>query len=97
MNLDDMTPAGGGSLRDPGAPAAPAIRQTVATFTRTASPHPDTIWSPRGGELAPPDRPLSPSPDAYTDAESERPAPRDYMGTDLHRTVRAALRPGLAG
>lgn len=95
MNIEDadLAPVGGGTLRGQAGP----VRESVATFTPTSSPHPDTIWSPRGGELAPPDRPLTPSPDAYTAAESERPVPAAYMATDLHRTVRAALRPGLAG
>ena len=93
MNMDDMTPAGGGDLRGPTAPAA----EPVATFTPTQAVHPDTIWSPRGGELAPPDRPLSPTRDYYSGAESERPASLSYMAADLHRTVRAALRPGIAG
>lgn len=96
------TPVGGGSLR--GSPAEPA-REPVATFTPTYSPHPDLIWSPRGSELAPPDRPLTPSPDAYAHADSERPTPAAYMGErpivgnlvrDTHRAVRAALRPGHA-
>ena len=93
MNMDDMTPVGGGSLRGPAAPSA----EPVATFTPTQAVHPDTIWSPRGGELAPPDRPISPTRDYYSGAESERPASLSYMAADLHRTVRAALRPGLAG
>lgn len=94
INDADMVPVGGGELR--GGPAEP-VRQTVGTFTPTQALHPDTIWSPRGGELAPPDQPLTPSPDAYAGAESERPVPAAYMAADLHRTVRAALRPGLAG
>jgi hypothetical protein len=103
MDLNDMTPAGGGELR--GGPAEP-VRQTVGTFTPTQIQHPDAIWSPRGGELAPPDRPLTPSPDAYARAESERSAPAAYMGEtptvgnlvrDMHPVVRAALRPGIAG
>jgi hypothetical protein len=93
MNLDDMTPAGGGSLRGQ---AEPAVSSPVGTFTPTQAVHPDTIWSPRGSELAPTDRPLT-SRDAYPGAESERPATLSYMAADLHRTVRAALRPGLAG
>lgn len=102
MNLDDVTPAGGGSLRGP---AAPAVSEPVATFTRMQAVHPDEIWSPRGGELAPQQRPLSPSPDYYAHAESERPVPAAHMGEgpivgDLvrtSRTVRAMLRPGYAG
>ncbi|MGH3120873.1 MAG: hypothetical protein ACRDND_07530 [Streptosporangiaceae bacterium] len=96
-----MTPSGG-SLPES---AAPAVRQTVATFTPTQVVHPDEVWSPRGGELTPPDRPFSPSRAAYAGAESERPVPAAYMGerpivgnlVDTHRAVRAALRPGLVG
>lgn len=60
MNLDDMTPAGGGALR---APAAPAVAEPVATFTPTPVIHPDEIWSPRGSELAPLERPFGSAPD----------------------------------
>ena len=103
MNLDDLTPSGGGSLRGP---AAPAIREPIATFTQTRAMHPDDIWSPRGGEFAPQQRPFSPAPDYYARAESERPVPAMHMGetpivgdlvNDTHRAVRAALRPGYAG
>ena len=94
MNLEDMTPAGGGKLRS--GPDEP-VRQTVGTFTPTQIQHPDEIWNPRGGELAPPDRPISPTRDYYSGAESERPASLSYMAADLHRTVRAALRPGTTG
>ena len=106
MDLSDMTPVGGGDLRGPATLSEPVIRQTVGTFSATQAPHPDLIWSPRGSELAPPDRPLSPSRDAYADAESERPVRAAYMGErptvgnlvrDTHRAVRAALRPGYAG
>lgn len=99
MNLDELTPAGGGSLR---APAAPAVHEPVATFTLTRAMHPDEIWSPRSGELAPPARPLSAAPGYYSGAESERPVPVVHMGetpivgnlVDTSRAVRAALRSG---
>ena len=102
MDINDMTPVGGGDLRGP---EAPSISKSAGTFTPTASPHPDLIWNPRGGELAPPGRPLSPSPDAYTDAPAERPVPAAHMADDpvmgslpdTHRAIRAALRPGYAG
>jgi hypothetical protein len=101
MNLDDLTPAGGGSLR---ALAAPAVHEPVATFTPTRAVHPDEIWSPRGSELARQQRPLSPAPDYYAGAESERPVPAAHMGespivgdlVSASRTVRTALRPGHA-
>lgn len=97
INDSDLAPVGGGQLRGQ---AEPAVRQTAGTFTPTQAQHPDTIWSPRGGELAPPDRPLGPTPDAYTRAESERPVSRDYTGADgplsFHgpaAQTRAAVRP----
>lgn len=55
VNLDDLTPAGSGSLADP---TAPPSREPVATFTPTAYAQPDAIWSPRAHEIAPPGRPL---------------------------------------
>lgn len=103
MDINDMAPVGGGELR--GSPAEP-VRQTIGTFTPTRTQHPDEIWSPRGSELAPPDRPLTTSRDAYAGAESERPMPVAHMGEspivgnlvrDMHPVIRAALRPGLAG
>jgi hypothetical protein len=100
VNLYVMTPSGGGSLRGP---AAPAVGEPVATFTPTRVIHPDEIWSPRSGELSPPQRPLTPAPDYYAGAECERPVPAAHMGEtptvgnlvrDTSRAVRAALRPG---
>jgi hypothetical protein len=43
MDMDDLTPAGSGSLRFP--VPGPSGR-TVATFTPTRSVHPDEIWQP---------------------------------------------------
>jgi hypothetical protein len=101
MDLDSLAPAGGGSLRGPVTSAA----EPVATFTPTRAAHPDELWSPRGGELAPPARPLSATPDYYAHAESERPVPAAHMGespivgdlVSASRIWRASLRPGLAG
>lgn len=101
MNLDDLTPSGGGSLR---ATAAPAVAEPVATFTPTRVIHPDEIWSPRGSELARLARPFGSAPDYYAHAESERPVPALHMGerpiignlVDTNRAVRAMLRPGHA-
>lgn len=59
MNLEDLTPAGGGSLR--ALVASPAC-EPVATFTRPVVQHPDETWNPRGSEIAPPQRPLTPAP-----------------------------------
>lgn len=98
MNLEDLTPAGGGALRSP---VAPRVSEPVATFTRTEAPHPDLVWSPRGGELAPQDRPLS-QPVSY-EAPSERPTERVSMGFDVAhhivagRQIRAAMRLGSIG
>lgn len=106
MDISDIAPVGGGKLRTPARVTEPAVREPVGTFSATQAPHPDLIWSPRGSELAPPDRPLRFTRDAYADAESERPIPAAYMGErptvgnlvrDTHRAVRAALRPGYAG
>ena len=89
--------SGGGTLRGP---AAPSTSKLAGTFTQTQIQHPDTIWSPRGSELAPPDRPLTTSRDAYQEAESERPVEREHAGADgplsfhsVAGNVRAAVRP----
>ena len=95
MDLDSFVPQGGGSLA---APAAPLSRAPVAQFTPTTYQHPDTIWSPRGSEIAPPGRPLGQPADVYGPATSERPAERATIGSDMpgHAVagsmVRAALR-----
>jgi hypothetical protein len=49
MDLDDFTPADGGSLRGQPVPEA----EPVATFTQTQTVHPDSCWHPLGGELDP--------------------------------------------
>ena len=63
---DSLVPAGGSSLRGLVTPAA----EPVVTFIPARPVHPDELWSPRGGELAPPQRPLAPAPDYYAGAES---------------------------
>jgi hypothetical protein len=93
MDMDDFSPAGGGSLRGV---LRPGTREPVATFTQTRALHPDEIWHPRGGELTGtrPERPGS--------REDRRKAGHQgktgHQGTTPHeevaRMVRAALRPG---
>jgi hypothetical protein len=53
MDMDDLTPAGSGSLRDA---VRPASRQTVATFTPTRTLHPGRNLEParRRDHRAPP-------------------------------------------
>jgi len=104
MNMSDMAPVGGRDLRTPARVSQPAVSEPVGTFTQTASPHPDEIWSPRGSEIAPPDRPLSSTrfdPYQRPGAETERPMAREHVGDeypfsfhDVARTARAAVRPG---
>jgi hypothetical protein len=100
MDLDSFTPAGGGSLRGP---AAPPARQPVATFTRPVVQHPDEIWSPRGSELAPPQRPLTQPAQFYQPGRSiehepvnkaERASQATVQIADHAAGIRAALRPG---
>lgn len=97
MDLDTLVPAGGGSLSRP---VPPRVSEPVATFTQTRAMHPDEIWSPRGSEIGPPQRPLSP-PVSYESASAERPVAREHMGDDIPghllaaAQVRAALRPGV--
>ena len=97
-DLDSLVPAGGSSLRGLVTPAA----EPVVTFIPARAVHPDELWSPRGGQLAPPQRPLAPAPDYYAGAESERPVVREHAGESgdfrvAASAARAALRPGLAG
>lgn len=56
MDLDDLTSADR-SFRSALRPAVSA--EPVATFTATGITHPDSIWSPRGSELAPPHQPVT--------------------------------------
>ena len=72
LNDDDLTPSGAGDLPDP---ADVPQREPVATFTAPAYTHPDSIWSPRSRDVAPPDRPLPASPD-YSAAVANRSARR---------------------
>jgi len=48
MDLDDLTPVGGGSLRGR---HVYATGEPVATFRPTQAVHPDEYWHPLGGEL----------------------------------------------
>jgi hypothetical protein len=96
MDLEDLTPAGG-SLRGP---VTPRISEPVATFTPTGITHPDSVWSPRGSEIGPPQRPLTQPAQFYQHAESERPVAAPYTDSpSVHAEsaaqVRSALRPGV--
>jgi hypothetical protein len=84
MDMDDLTPSDGGSLR---AALRPATAEPVATFTPTGVTHPDAIWSPRGSELAPPPRPPFTAGDYRAEAPAERPTARETMGDDSHFSV----------
>jgi hypothetical protein len=88
MDLDDLAPARGGSLRDG---THRVGRQTVGTFTETRTVHPDQIWNPRGGELTG-SRPWR------SDSEADHRGPERTRRVSHHeqaaRTVRAALRSG---
>lgn len=97
VNLDDLTPAGSGSLAGP---AAPPSREPVATFTQTRITHPDEIWSPRGSEITPPGRPLpghgfefEPVSRAERAAQHTAQDVGDYQAAAA--SVRVALRPGI--
>ena len=98
MDLEDLTPAGG-SFRFALRPASSA--EPMATFTRTRAMHPAEIWSPKGGKLAGPQRPLTQPAQFYQHAESERPADRQHNTAlppeEIARAVRSALRPGAVG
>ena len=92
MNMENLTPAGGGKLRGPAEP----VRQPVRDLHSDARQHPDEIWNPRGGSWPRQSARSAPRP-TIPGAESERPASPADMGANLHRTLRAALRPGTTG
>jgi hypothetical protein len=85
MDLDDLTPTRGGSLR--GA-LRPATREPVATLTPTRTLHPDQIWSPRSREIHG-HRPWRPGSQA--DHREPKHAERTPH-VEAARMVRAALR-----
>jgi hypothetical protein len=87
--MDEVTPAGSGSLRDA---VRPASREPVATFTPTRTVHPDQIWSPRSREIHG-HRPWRPGSQA-DHREPEHAGRPVHPGEDVARTVRAVLRPG---
>jgi hypothetical protein len=87
-DMDDLTPAGSGSLR--GA-LRPGTREPVATFTATRTVHPDEIWNPRGGEITGP-RPWRSGSQA--DHREPKRAGRMRQHEEVGQTVRTALRPG---
>jgi hypothetical protein len=98
MDLDDLTPALGGSLRGP---ITPRVSEPVATFTPTGITHPDQIWSPRGSEIGPQQRPLTQPAQFGRSIEHEpvNTSERTAQGTvqtiaDHAAGIRAALRPG---
>jgi hypothetical protein len=92
MDLDDFTPAGGGSLRQP------LIHngQSVATFT-TPTPHQDEIWS---ASTMPVDDQDGPAQDETRQQRRARPGrPGNDTGDAFHlqgtsKMIRWALRPG---
>jgi hypothetical protein len=101
MDIQDLVPVGGGSLRD----FHMAGSEPVATFTQTQTTHPDEIWHPLGGEFEQGRAPsLVSSADeqgqATQQAESRqqgRPSTDAGDGYSFHSTarmVRSSLRPG---
>ena len=98
MDIQDLVPVGGGTLR--GLPA-PATSEPVATFTPTQTVHPDEIWRPLGGELDSRAPSLTSSADDQVqtpqqpDAGPRRPGTDAGDGYSFHNTarmVRSALR-----
>ncbi len=84
MDLDDLTPAGGGSLRGRVLHAG----QQVATFTPTGAPPPDDIWHPLGGELD------QPRPKRAQPRQERKAGHAEHPHAETARTIRSALRPG---
>lgn len=97
MNLDDMTPVGGGDLRGP---AAPSTSKLAGTFSETKITDPAEVWAPRSRDVGV-DTSTRYDPYRLPGRESERPMARDYAGADgplsFHDVgvrTRAAVRPG---
>lgn len=87
MDMDDFTPASGGSLRDS---LRPETREPVGTFTPTRTLHPDEIWNPRSREITG-HRPWRPDVrEDRTAGDVERFSHEEAAGQ-----MRAALRPGV--
>jgi hypothetical protein len=85
MDMDDLTPENGGSLRD--VPAAP-LRQVAARFVHT----PGTVHQDEASEHSgPAGRPWRADPQPGTKRTVSVPGP---VHEEAGRTVRAALRPG---
>jgi hypothetical protein len=86
VDMDDLTPAGAGSLRDR---THRVGRQTVATFTPPRTVHPDEIWNPRGAEITG-HRPWR----SASKAHHQEPKHAEHTPhQETARMVRAALRP----
>jgi hypothetical protein len=104
MDISEFAPVGAeGSLRGP---VTPAAREYTAAFVHTPGSvtHPDLIWSPRGSEIGPPQRPLTQpaqfyQPGGSIEHEPVNKAERASQATaqtiaDHAAGIRAALRPG---
>lgn len=93
MDMDDLTPAGSGSLRRALRPGTP---EPVATFTPTRTVHPDEHWQHAQIRAA--------LRSGYREDGPPRPGSREDQGKAGHvaitpheevaRTIRSALRPG---
>jgi hypothetical protein len=81
MDLDDFTPAGGGSLRD-----QYGTREPVATFTEALFTHPDDIWHPLGGELD------QSRPQRAPPRQDRKAGHAEHPHAETARMVRSALR-----
>ncbi|WP_300609943.1 hypothetical protein [Trebonia sp.] len=107
MDMDDFTPALGGSLR---IPVTAHRGQVVAQFTVPATPHPDELWNAhtrmtdatRDGSQGDPLGDYRPGHglehEPLDDAEkaSQHTAQNAWSLTETARGIRAALRGGIA-
>jgi hypothetical protein len=99
MDIQDVVPSGGGSLRGPQA-------EPVATFTDTQFVHPDEYWHPLGGEFDSRAPSLSSDDEGATSQQAQaaqRDASPGRSGTDMGgrfdlqgtaRMIRSSVRPG---
>jgi len=103
MDLEDLTPAGGGSLSRP---VIGPHGRPVATFTAPETPHPDELWTPltrmqdvtrdgqQGAPFGRPGHGLEHEPLDQDERNSEHLVQNVGAHVQVAGQIRSALRPG---